>query len=66
MDSFDMMDLSEFEHYFEIMSLLDSDCDLSEDTLCLPPIFDLPPPPPPIMTQIINFFLPVFLVLLET
>ena len=42
-----MMDLSEFEHYFEIMSLLDSDCDLSENTLCLPPIFDLPPPPPP-------------------
>ena len=42
------LDLSEFEHYNEMLSMMDiSDCDMKSEILCPPPIFDLPPPPPP-------------------
>ena len=47
MDSLDSP-LAEFQHYNELLLLLDGDCDADDgDSLCLPPLFDLPPPPPP-------------------
>ena len=44
----DSLDIAEFQHYNELLLLLDGDCDAEDgDSLCLPPLFDLPPPPPP-------------------
>lgn len=50
MDSLDNRDspLAQFQHYNELLLLLEEDCDADDsDSLCLPPLFDLPPPPPP-------------------
>ena len=48
MDSLDSDTLAQFQHYNELLLLLDGDCDADDsESLCLPPLFDLPPPPPP-------------------